>query len=107
MGADDGTVTAEDEASGAIVRGERTRGPIDPDVLSNAAMRDDVPLIGRLLGADADPDAVGGLDSTPPLHWACWRGRGGAAWALVEAGADIHAVNRYGATRSARPSTAR
>jgi ankyrin repeat protein len=96
MGATDSAVTEDNRASRAIVRGERFRGRVDPDVLCNAAVRDDVALIVRLLRAGADPDAVGGLDGTAPLHWACWRGRGGAARALVEGGADIHAVNRYG-----------
>ena len=39
---------------------------------------------------------MGGLDDTPPLHWACWRGGYEAARLLVESGADIHALNRYG-----------
>lgn len=95
-GAAGSAVTADDEASGAVVRGVRPRGRVDPDVLCNAAMRDDAALIGRLVAAGADPDAAGGLDTAPPLHWACWRGRGRAVRALVEAGADIHAVNRYG-----------
>jgi Ankyrin repeats (many copies) len=65
-------------------------------VLCNAATRNDATMIRRLLTAGADPNARGGLDQTAPLDWACWRGRYEAARALVEGGADIHAINRYG-----------
>jgi ankyrin repeat protein len=109
-GADDSIVTDADRAAGAAAAGKARPGrpaPIDPDVLCNAACRDDAPLIRTLLAAGADPDAAGGLDETPPLHWACWRGCCEAAAALVEGGADLHAVNRYGGTPSPRRSTAR
>jgi ankyrin repeat protein len=69
---------------------------IDPDLLCYAAGRNDVETVRRLLDRGADPNALGGLDETPPLHWAVWRGGAGAAALLVERGADIHAVNRYG-----------
>jgi len=68
----------------------------DPDVLCDAAYHNAVEAMRRLLEAGADPSALGGHDETPPLHWACWRGRVEAARLLIERGADIHAVNRYG-----------
>ena len=98
-GAAEDVVTAEDRASGAVARGEAstTRGAaLDPDVLCNAATRNDATMIRRLLTAGADPNARGGLDGTAPLDWACWRGQYEAARALVEGGSDIHAINRYG-----------
>jgi len=99
-GADDAAVTDDDRSIGAAVRGDATvSSPLsaDPDLLCNAACRDDVVLIRRLLEAGADPNApVGRVDAMPPLHWACWYGRRAAAQALIEAGADIHAVNQYG-----------
>ena len=97
-GAAETAVTAEDRASGALVRGDVSATPaatVDPDVLCNAAMANDTELIRRLLAAGADPNAPGGLDQTAPLDWACWRGQHEAARALVEGGADIHAINRY------------
>lgn len=72
-------------------------GRIDPDLLCYAAGRNDVEMTHRLLDRGADPNAPGGLDETPPLHWACWRGGAEAARLLVERGADIHTRNRYGA----------
>jgi hypothetical protein len=86
-GADEATLTADD----------RTRKGLDPDVLCYAAGRSDVTEVRRLLDAGADPNALGGLDETPPLHWAVWRGSAEAATLLVARGADIHQVNRYGA----------
>jgi len=50
--------------------------PSDPDVLCDAASRNDVVLMRRLLDTGADPNAAGGIDEMPPLHSACWRGRG-------------------------------
>jgi ankyrin repeat protein len=85
-GADEASLTGDD----------RTRDGLDPDVLCYAAGRNDVTEVRRLLGAGADPNALGGLDETPPLHWAVWRGSADAARLLVEGGADIHQINRYG-----------
>ncbi len=68
----------------------------DPDLLCYAAGRNDVDTVQRLLNAGADPNALGGLDETPPLHWACWRGGSEAARLLMERGASIHLRNRYG-----------
>jgi Ankyrin repeats (many copies) len=56
----------------------------------------DVDAMRRFLEAGADPNTPGGIDETPPLHWACWRGQLEAARLLIERGADIHAHNRYG-----------
>jgi ankyrin repeat protein len=92
-------VTAEDRASGAVARGEASAGSagaVDPDVLCNAAARNDAGLIRRLLATGADPNARGDVDDTAPLDWACWRGQYEAARALVEGCADLHAINRYG-----------
>jgi ankyrin repeat protein len=96
-GAAETAVTAADRASGALVRGDGSAPPaaVDPDVLCNAAMTNDTALIRRLLVAGVDPNALGGLDETAPLDWACWRGQREAAGVLVEGGADIHAINRY------------
>ncbi|HXJ81440.1 MAG TPA: ankyrin repeat domain-containing protein [Candidatus Methylomirabilis sp.] len=85
-GADESTLSAED----------RHPPRVEPDVLCYAAGRNDVESARRLLDAGADPNANGGLDESPPLHWACWRGSADAARLLVEHGADIHVVNRYG-----------
>lgn len=82
--------------SASVGRDDRAPIPIDPDLLCNAAGRNDVELTRRLLEAGADPNTVGGSDETPPLHWACWRGGAEAAKLLMERGADIHALNRYG-----------
>src|SRR5262245_7850191 len=75
-GADEASLTADD----------RTRNGLDPDVLCYAAGRNDVAEIRRLLDAGAGPNALGGLDETPPLHWAVWRGNAEAAQILVARG---------------------
>src|SRR3989442_7649202 len=54
-------------------------GRVDPDLLCYAAGRNDVEATRRLLDRGADPNALGGPDETPPLHWACWRRRAPAA----------------------------
>jgi ankyrin repeat protein len=97
-GADDALVTNEDRAAGDLARGRASGGrggTIDPDLLCNAACRNDAAEIRRLLAAGADPNTGGGLDGTPPLHWAVWRGALEASKALVEGGADIHFINQY------------
>jgi ankyrin repeat protein len=68
----------------------------DPMSLCIAAARDDLATIDRLLDGGADANRPAGPDQTPPLHWACWRGRFNATRRLVERGADIHWVNGYG-----------
>ena len=76
----------------------RRSGPGRPRsrLLCYAAGRNDVSEVRRLLDAGADPDALGGLDETTPLHWACLAGGAEAARILVKRGADIHRLNRYG-----------
>jgi hypothetical protein len=86
-GGDDSALTADD----------RRPARIDPDLLCYAAGRNDVEAVRRLLDAGADPNALGGLDETPPLHWAVWRGSAETAVLLVARGADIHVRNHYGA----------
>jgi ankyrin repeat protein len=91
--------TEEDRALGRAVRGEwaEKRGAIPPDLLCDAARRNDVAGIEALLAAGADIDACNaGEFGTPPLHWAAWRGRLAAVRALVEHGADIHRANCWG-----------
>jgi ankyrin repeat protein len=80
----------------ALVADDRTPSRPDPDLLCYAAGGNDVEATRRLLDADADPNALGGLDETPPLHWACWRGAAEAAQLLTGRGAKIHTLNRYG-----------
>ena len=80
----------------SLTADDRTPSRIDPDLLCYAAGRNDVATVRRLLDRGADPNALGGLDETPPLHWACWRGSADVARQLVERGADIHVRNRYG-----------
>jgi ankyrin repeat protein len=97
-GADEALVSEEDRAAGAAARGSGLRGAaVDPDLLCNAACRNDAEEIRRLIAAGANPNAKGGQDETAPLDWACWRGQYEAAKALIEAGADIHTLNRYDA----------
>jgi ankyrin repeat protein len=95
------TATDEDRRLGRAVRGERVEkaAPIHPDLLCDAARRDDVRGIEAVLAAGADIEACNiGREGTPPLHWAAWRGRLAAVRALVGHGADIHRVNCYGGT---------
>jgi hypothetical protein len=80
----------------SLTADDRAPARVDPDLLCYAAGRNDVEATRRLLDRDADPNALGGLDETPPLHWACWRGGAEAARLLVNRGADIHQRNRYG-----------
>ena len=91
--------TEEDRALGRAVHGERVEagGAIPPDLLCDAARRDDVAGIEALLAAGADIEACNaGEYGTPPLHWAAWRGRLAAVRTLVEHGADIHWTNCWG-----------
>ena len=96
-GADEALLSEQDRAAGAAAQGRGRGADVDPDLLCNAACRNDAAEIRRLIAAGANPNAKGGLDETAPLDWACWRGQYEAAKALIEAGADIHALNRYDA----------
>jgi ankyrin repeat protein len=102
-GADVTSATEVDRFLGACVTGAATppvslTDGVGTDVLCRAAQRGDVAAIRRLLNAGADPNATGGSDGTPPLHWACWRGQADAARVLVEHGASLTQTNRYGGT---------
>jgi len=91
--------TEEDRALGRAVRGEAAEKAvaIPPDLLCDAARRDDVRGIETLLAAGAEIGACNiGHYGTPPLHWAAWRGRLAAVRTLVEHGADIRWTNPYG-----------
>jgi ankyrin repeat protein len=91
--------TEQDRALGRAVRGEAVEKgvAIPPDLLCDAARRDDVLGIETLLAAGAEIDACSiGDYGTPPLHWAAWRGRLAAVRTLVEHGADIHWTNCWG-----------
>jgi hypothetical protein len=93
--------TEEDRALGRAVHGQRVESgrAIPPDLLCDAARRDDVDGIEALLAAGADINACNaGEYGTPPLHWAAWRGRLNAVRTLVEHGADIHWTNCWGGT---------
>jgi ankyrin repeat protein len=92
--------TEEDRALGRAVRGQPVESglPIPPDLLCDAARRDDAAGIEALLAAGADINACNiGEHGTPPLHWAAWRGRLAAVRALVEHGADIQWESCWGA----------
>jgi ankyrin repeat protein len=95
-GASRDAVTETDRRVGACVLGEAV-GPVGTaeaaEVLCRAAMRGEVDVVRRLLDAGADADAGGGM---PVLHQACWHGQAEAARVLVEHGASLSAVNRYG-----------
>ena len=91
--------TDDDRALGQAVNGQNPGAAmaIPPDLLCDAARRDDVRGIKALLAAGADIGACNiGHYGTPPLHWAAWRGRLAAVRTLVECGADIHWKNPYG-----------
>jgi len=92
--------TEEDRAFGLMMQGRATgkvAGPVHPDLLCEAARRNDTRAINSLLDAGADINACdAGQYGTPPLHWAAWRGRFEAVRTLVGRGADIHKTNLYG-----------
>jgi len=92
--------TAEDRALGRIMQGHAPKDlahSIHPDLLCDAARRNDTRAITRLLDAGADINAPDiGQYGTPPLHWAAWRGQFEALRLLVGRGADIHLTNLYG-----------
>lgn len=92
--------TDDDRVLGLIMQGRahaKPSQPIHPDLLCEAARRNDVAAIAHLVDAGADIDACNsGKYGTPPLHWAAWRGQFPAVRALVERGADIHKTNLYG-----------
>jgi len=92
--------TEEDRSLGLIMQGKAPgplEQPVHPDLLCEAARRNDLDAINRLLDAGADINASDvGQYGTPPLHWAAWRGQFEAVRLLVERGADIHLANLYG-----------
>jgi Ankyrin repeats (3 copies) len=68
----------------------------DPMTLCIAATRGDVATIDRVLDGGVDVNGAWASGQMPPLHSAAWHGRLNAVRKLVERGADIHSVNRYG-----------
>jgi ankyrin repeat protein len=102
-GANVALATDADRFLGACVTGAATSPVLlthglGTDVLCRAAQLGNVGALRRLLNAFVDPNAVGGSDGTPALHWACWRGQADAARFLVEHGASLTQTNRYGGT---------
>ena len=55
-------------------------------------------LAGSLPTAGADKAVTVGADGTTPLHWAAHRGDLREVEALIRAGADVNASNRFGST---------
>jgi ankyrin repeat protein len=102
-GARTDSATEMDRYVGACVIGTASPPPPIPadaaaDVLCRRAQLGDATAVRRLLRAGVDPNATGGMDGTPPLHWACWRGQLEASRVLVEHGASLTQINRYGGT---------
>lgn len=93
------TSTPEDQHFRRIMQGGKAPPvfKVHPDLLCDAARRNDLRVMEALLTSGAKIDAANVGDyGTSPLHWAVWRGRFGATKFLVERGADIHIVNCYG-----------
>jgi ankyrin repeat protein len=101
-GASSAGVTDVDHALGDCVTGATVRlpdlGGEGVDVLCRMAQLGDAGAVTRLLDAGVPADAAGGLDGSPALHWACWRGHLEAARVFVERGASLTRVNQYGGT---------
>ncbi|KAJ1351495.1 hypothetical protein KIN20_007511 [Parelaphostrongylus tenuis] len=63
-----------------------------------AAINNRVPIVKRLLELGADPNAVGGLLVSSPLHWACRVGHVFSSALLVKAGAVCNVRDAQGYT---------
>ena len=72
--------------------------PHATNALKHVLDREAVDGLRLLLAAGADPDEVNHRGETA-LHWAVWRGRGGAiVTELLDAGADVDARRKDGRT---------
>ena len=67
----------------------------DPNkVIIKAAKSGDVATIKSLLSTDPSLISARDTDGSTPLHCATWKGQDKAAELLVEAGADVNAINQ-------------
>ena len=66
-----------------------------PSPLADAAERHDRTRVEELLRAGSPVNAAQ-VDGTTALHWAAYNDDAETAAALVKAGADVNALNRYG-----------
>src|SRR5262245_21737686 len=84
-------------APAAVCAGLPSLAAADEAALFDAAKRGDRIAISRALdeGANASARAV---DETTPLHWAARADSVDASTALLDAGADAAAADRYGIT---------
>jgi ankyrin repeat protein len=88
-----------------------SQAPVSPHELANAARRDDVAAVRKLLDGGAKPDDAL-ADGMTALHWAAYNDNAAIAALLLERGATVDPVTRNGgltplmvAASHANPST--